>query len=365
MNKLIIGGAVAMAMSTTSLSASPLLNPSADHAAQPAQVWLAKSDKANGNGNGNGGQKILKRGNGNAGHAHAAKDNRGNGNADKGNAGKGNSGKGNSGKGKPDHAGGAQNGNASKANAQAANEKPGKGNAATPPGQARKTYTEAERTETVTRLMSTPAPDGRNMVAIIGATALALAAPDLVVSDTPTEELITYRNCPPGLAKKDPPCVPPGLAKQGVSFDEWAAYDADRYETIWLDRRADFLQSEVEITPNPDLLLLQSDQIQTLFDLDPPAEGYRYGLIDGLPVLLDEEDYASLQLVNQLAQVADLAGIPIAPTAALTQPELVQLYRLPTLEDGQNYAVVNGQIVQMDDSNYELLQMIRVARAIL
>ncbi|MGI1660907.1 excinuclease ABC subunit A [Palleronia sp. KMU-117] len=26
--------------------------------------------------------------------------------------------------------------------------------------------------------------------------------------------------CPPGLAKKDPPCVPPGLAKQGVDTDD-------------------------------------------------------------------------------------------------------------------------------------------------
>ena len=33
------------------------------------------------------------------------------------------------------------------------------------------------------------------------------------------------QSCPPGLAKKDPPCVPPGLAKKGVT----ATNSADRY----------------------------------------------------------------------------------------------------------------------------------------
>ena len=29
------------------------------------------------------------------------------------------------------------------------------------------------------------------------------------------------QNCPPGLAKKNPPCVPPGQARQGVTAEEW------------------------------------------------------------------------------------------------------------------------------------------------
>ena len=76
--------------------------------------------------------------------------------------------------------------------------------------------------------------------------------------------------------------------------------------------------------------------------------------------------YDALLLVNQMAQVPDLpAGAPIAPTAALTQDELASVYRLPQLGDDENYAVVNGQVVRLNDRNYELLQMIRVARAIL
>lgn len=30
-------------------------------------------------------------------------------------------------------------------------------------------------------------------------------------------------HCPPGLAKKNPPCVPPGQARHGVTTSEWLA----------------------------------------------------------------------------------------------------------------------------------------------
>ena len=46
------------------------------------------------------------------------------------------------------------------------------------------------------------------------------------------------QSCPPGLAKKDPPCVPPGLAKKGViaanAADRFAAGDRlpDGYEVL-------------------------------------------------------------------------------------------------------------------------------------
>ncbi|WP_240769016.1 hypothetical protein [Paracoccus liaowanqingii] len=142
--------------------------------------------------------------------------------------------------------------------------------------------------------------------------------------------------------------------------------DQDRYDTIWVEHRDEWLSSQAEVDPDPELLLLQSDQIATLFDLDPAPEGQRYALIDGLPVLLDQKDYTSLLLVNQIADVPELvAGAQIAPTAALTQDELINLYRLPQLGDNENYAVVNGQLVRLNDPNYELLQMIRIARAVL
>ncbi|EPX78315.1 hypothetical protein Salmuc_03931 [Salipiger mucosus DSM 16094] len=366
MNKFLIGSAVALALTSTSLSAAPIRAKGSFAqvgTGNAEQIWLTQGKSGKGKGNGAGGQKRLKKGNGNAGNGNgnAGRGNRGNGNAGnwKAQAGNGNAkpgngneqaSNGNPGNGKPAHAGGPKN------NAN------GNGNGA----NGRRAFTPAEREEAVSRFASTPAPEGRDMTRILGATALALATPQLVVADTPENELNTHSNCSPGLAKKDPPCVPPGLAKNGMSYDEWASYDQDDYDEFWLERREDWLGYERDFDPNPDLMLLRSDQIARLYDLDPAPEGYRYDLIDGLPVMLDQEDYNSLLLVNQMAQVADLAdGVPIAPMAALTQNELITMYRLPQLGADENYAMVNGQLVRMNDSAYGLLQMLRIARAVL
>lgn len=39
-------------------------------------------------------------------------------------------------------------------------------------------------------------------------------------------------DCPPGLAKKDPPCIPPGQVKKGDRIDD----RFERLEDLWLDR---------------------------------------------------------------------------------------------------------------------------------
>ncbi|MBT8456011.1 MAG: excinuclease ABC subunit A [Alphaproteobacteria bacterium] len=47
-------------------------------------------------------------------------------------------------------------------------------------------------------------------------------------------------HCSPGLAKKNPPCVPPGLAKKGVTTSDYLRkgdrYDRD-YERVYYPRR--------------------------------------------------------------------------------------------------------------------------------
>ncbi|MFW8637217.1 hypothetical protein [Cribrihabitans pelagius] len=359
MTKLLIGSAVALALASTSLSAAPLQAQGSIPGFGTAigeQIWLAKGNNGKGHGDGHGGgkKKLPKKGHGNAGNG-----NPGNGNAHAGNGNdRASDGMGN---GKPGHAGGPKPKAKGKDTGHASS---GNGNGA----HSRRAFTKAEREEAASRISSAPAPAGRDMTRVLGAAALALVTPQLIVSDIPEDELIVYRNCPPGLAKKDPPCVPPGLAKKGVTYDEWASNDQDRYESIWVERRNQWLSSEADTLadPDPGLLLLQSDQIATLFGLGPAPEGQRYALIDGMPVLLDEEDYNSLLLVNQMAQVPDLAaGVPVAPAAALTQDELVSLYRLPQPSADENYAVLNGQLVLLDDEGYELLQMLRIARAIL
>lgn len=228
----------------------------------------------------------------------------------------------------------------------------------------RRALTDKRRNDLAERLFATPAPDGRDMTALLGAATLGLLGSDVVFADIPENQLYTYRNCPPGLAKKDPPCVPPGLAKQGVGYQEWISYDDARLNDLWLDRRRQVLDTDLQ--PDADLLLLRSDQIATLYALDPAPAGQRYALIDGVPVLLDDEDYRSLLIVNQLAQVPLIGSdTRIAPTAALTQSELSRLYGLPIPQADQNYSVLNGQLVQLTDSQYETLQLIRIARAVL
>ena len=207
------------------------------------------------------------------------------------------------------------------------------------------------------------APEGRDMRVLLGAGSLVLLGSDVIFADVPDDRRLRYRNCPPGLARKDPPCVPPGLAKKGVSYDEWITYDDDRLDAIYLDRRRDYLNHDVDLYD--DNLLLNSVQIESLYGLRPTPVGKRYALIDGQPVLLSDDDYTSLLHIHDLASVANLpAGLRVAPTAALTQNELRQTYRLPVLEPGYNYAVVNGELVTLQDSAFETLQLIRIARSI-
>jgi hypothetical protein len=353
MNRFFISGAVALVLTSPHLAAGPV-HTQGDIAQLGAifaeQLWLAKDNNGKRHGNG----KAMGKAHGNAGQGNRGNERARGGNEQTG-VGKGSDHAASRGR-KPEHAGGPKLKGSSEVVETAS-----RGN-----GNGRRGFTMAEREEVFSRILSTPAPAGRDMKRLLAATALAVVTPQLLVAEIPEDELIAYRNCPPGLAKKDPPCVPPGLAKGGVTYDEWASYDQDEYDRIWVERRDEWLRSEADVNPDPELLLLQSDQIATLFDLDPAPDGHRYALIDGMPVLLDEKDYDALLLVNQMAQVPELAGgTPIAPTAALTQDELASVYRLPQLGHDENYAVVNGQVVQLNDSNYELLQMIRVARAIL
>ena len=207
------------------------------------------------------------------------------------------------------------------------------------------------------------APEGRDMRVLLGAAPLVLLGSDVIFADVPQDRLLTYRNCPPGLAKKDPPCVPPGLAKKGVTYDDWVTYDDDRLDEIYLNQRRDYLDRGMVL--DDDNLLLSSPQIASLYGLRPAPAGRRYALIDGQPVLLTDEDNTSLLMIHDLARVENLpGGLRIAPTAALTQNELRQTYKLPALEPGYNYAVVNGELVTLQDNAFEMLQMIRIARAV-
>ncbi|MFD2739847.1 transketolase [Sulfitobacter aestuarii] len=223
--------------------------------------------------------------------------------------------------------------------------------------------TPEQRQERAETILNVPAPEKRDMTALLAAVPLALLGKEVIFADVPEERLLTYRNCPPGLAKKDPPCVPPGLADKGVTYEQWVSYDDEEIDRLLREESRQYRDDAV--TPEDDVLLLSSSQIADLYDLRSAPAGKRYALIDGQPVLLSDEDYSSLLRINDLARVDTLPGdLRIAPTAALTQQELRQTYRLPELEPGYNYAVINGELVTLADSAFETLQLIRMARAV-
>jgi len=233
-----------------------------------------------------------------------------------------------------------------------------------------------EREKLVQALMDAKAPQDRNMVEVIERTSLQLMTEPVTIENADVAEIITYRNCPPGLMNKTPACVPPGLAKQGVTYEEWVSYDSDRLEDLLEERRTAFVAvdsdasastGDVAVATDAEIdLLLSSDRIATIYDLDPAPEGQKYALIDGLPVLLTDADYLALIEVNELAHTVELKDTTyVSPAAALTQAELVQTYALPELAEGYNYAVVNGEVLMVEDSAYEMLQLLRIARAAL
>ncbi|MFZ3583585.1 hypothetical protein ACOI1H_15640 [Loktanella sp. DJP18] len=195
---------------------------------------------------------------------------------------------------------------------------------------------------------------------LIAANGVIYLTPDVDFTTITDDELLAIANCPPGLAKKDPPCVPPGLARQGVAFDEWASYDPEALRGLLDERFVDIPQTDAPVP-----LDLTQDRIEDLFGLDPAPEGYRYAIIDGRPVQLNAADYDRLLTLNSLATRPTLAdGTAIVPDEALTQDQLIARYGLPALADGQNYAVLDNRIIALPDQSYDLLQLIRILGAV-
>ncbi|MFC6760090.1 hypothetical protein ACFQFQ_12250 [Sulfitobacter porphyrae] len=153
----------------------------ADHS---AQLWLAKD---NGKGNGKG-AKAEKPAKGNKAKGHGK---------DKQSKGKGKDKTRDIAKGKPDKPGKADK-------QQARNDKPDK---ALKAGKGK--LRGADWDKRAEEILRVKAPADRDMLTLLGGVALALAGPQLVVADTPIEQLITYRNCPPAWPRRPRPACRP------------------------------------------------------------------------------------------------------------------------------------------------------------
>ncbi len=200
---------------------------------------------------------------------------------------------------------------------------------------------------------------------LAAANGISYLNPDVDFTTIRDADLVSIANCPPGLAKKNPPCVPPGLAKKGVTYDDWTGYDQDALPGLLDDRWTTYNPQDAS-PRDTDLTQAQAQaQITRIFDLPTAPEGKRYAVIDGRPVLLSGTDYDRLRTLNSLAKRPTLAGnVPIATDAALTQEELIARYGLPALAAGQNYSVLDNQLIALPDQSYDLLQLIRILGAV-
>ena len=272
-----------------------------------AALPFAAVAQGNGNGNGNG------KGNGQA----AQNNGNGNGNGNRGN-GNGNGNRGNASAGQDDN-GNRGNGNGNRGNGGDGNGNNGNAN--------------------------------RNGGTVASGTTLRSARPENVFA------------CPPGLAKKTPPCVPPGLARKGVTFNEWTGYSDD--EIAVLINEADDFLTEVEIGDGTSLLYPQ-DEIVALYGLDPAPDGQNYAVIDGNVVRVADGSYGILRQLRGYATPVELRdGLAIAPTATLTEEELVTIYGLDDPTDDRRYTVIDGDLVALPTQAYDLLQLLRYTAAIL
>jgi hypothetical protein len=88
--------------------------------------------------------------------------------------------------------------------------------------------------------------------------------------------------CPPGLAKKDPPCIPPGQARRGGGDDHvvHGGRYADRDDLIYLD---DYPR----------------------YGLPGLPYGQRYAVVDDQIVVIDAETYEVLQLIRLFSALAN------------------------------------------------------------
>lgn len=128
-------------------------------------------------------------------------------------------------------------------------------------------------------------------LAILIVTALAFLAPAPVV---------LAKDCPPGLAKKTPKCVPPGQAKKGVTAEEWA------------DRRGD-ADSDEDDDDDEDRRIVDDEDLENVY---VTIDGRRYLVGQRLPdgrVIIDDPDLLGL---------------------------------LPPLEDGHVYMQIDDKVVE-------------------
>lgn len=151
--------------------------------------------------------------------------------------------------------------------------------------------------------------------------ALALAATLVLPAGAAIAKEKGGRHCPPGLAKKDPACVPPGQAKKGLRYDEDYARE-DRYK---------------------------DDDDRYEHEDDDDWYGDRYDRLEtGDRVVMDGREYEVIRIGDRII---------------LRRED--DAYRLPRIGDGSEYVRMGDVIVRVDRKTKAAIQIIELADLIL
>jgi len=182
-------------------------------------------------------------------------------------------------------------------------------------------------------------------------------------------------DCPPGLADRVIPCVPPGQTKKGVTAEEWAGRNDEELRVALIERQRD-LDIEIEreydfereldeaddsFDPFVNDFALSQDRIIEIFDLDPAPQDHAYIVVDGRPVLLDNENYQRIRLLRGLeeVQIFDVEDLDI--TSVMGHDGLAAAYDLPEPPAEHYYAAVDGEVLLLPLKAYEMMQLLRIA----
>ena len=116
-----------------------------------------------------------------------------------------------------------------------------------------------------------------SMLAAIAIAYASLAHGTMAFADT--------KGCPPGLAKKNPPCIPPGQAKKGATVHQ----SERRYHMG-------------DVVDRDDLTYLDD---YAPYNLPPLRNGQRYAVVNDQIVVIDADTFAILQLIRIFTTLAD------------------------------------------------------------
>ena len=119
----------------------------------------------------------------------------------------------------------------------------------------------------------------RALITLMALLALVFAAPADAKNNNSHKENGQSGFCPPGLAKKNPPCVPPGLAKKGSrSYEtgDWIG-DDDYHNVIYPGR----------------------------YGLPPLGPNERYVILDGQILKVQKDTYEVITLIRAVEAILD------------------------------------------------------------